>query len=136
MLQLIVRYALFAVIATLVNLLTQRAVLAVLSDGLGFALAIFAGTAAGLIIKYVLDKKWIFFENTGGIATEGRKFGLYTLTGVVTTLIFWTTETAFWLTWDTDQARELGAVIGLAIGYCVKYNLDRRFVFASRRMEA
>jgi putative flippase GtrA len=61
MLQMIVRYALFAVIATLVNLLTQRAVLAVLSDGLGFALAIFAGTAAGLIIKYVLDKKWIFF---------------------------------------------------------------------------
>jgi putative flippase GtrA len=136
MLQLIVRYALFAVAATLANLLMQRAVLAVLSDGLGFALAVFAGTATGLIIKYILDKRWIFFDRTAGVANGSRKFGLYTLTGVATTLIFWATETAFWLTWSTDQARELGAVLGLAIGYCIKYNLDRKFVFASRRVEA
>lgn len=136
MFQLIVRYALFAVTATLANLLMQRAVLAVLSDSLGFALAVFAGTATGLIIKYILDKRWIFFDKTEGVANGGRKFGLYTLTGVATTLIFWATETAFWLTWNTAEARELGAVLGLAIGYCIKYNLDRKFVFASRRMEA
>lgn len=136
MFQLIVRYALFAVTATLANLLMQRAVLAVLSDGLGFALAIFAGTATGLLIKYMLDKRWIFFDKTAGVANGSRKFGLYTLTGVATTLIFWATETAFWLTWSTAQARELGAILGLAIGYCIKYNLDRKFVFASRRVEA
>lgn len=136
MFQLIVRYVLFAVTATLANLLMQRAVLAVLSDGLGFALAIFAGTATGLIIKYILDKRWIFFDNTAGVANGSRKFGLYTLTGVATTLIFWATETTFWLTWSTAEARELGAVLGLVIGYCIKYNLDRKFVFASRRMEA
>ncbi|MBB3462804.1 GtrA family protein [Rhizobium sp. BK377] len=136
MFQLIVRYVLFAVTATLANLLMQRAVLAVLSDGLGFALAIFAGTATGLIIKYVLDKRWIFFDNTAGVANGSRKFGLYTLTGVATTLIFWATETTFWLTWSTAEARELGAVLGLVIGYCIKYNLDRKFVFASRSMEA
>ncbi|MEL6702576.1 MAG: GtrA family protein, partial [Pseudomonadota bacterium] len=49
-----------------------------------------------------------------------------------TTMIFWGTETAFWLIWDTDIMRELGAVIGLSIGYVVKYNLDRRFVFTDR----
>ncbi|TNM63602.1 GtrA family protein [Aliirhizobium smilacinae] len=135
MLQLIVRYALFAVVATLVNLLTQRTLLAVWSDGWGFSLAMLTGTATGLLTKYALDKRWIFLDNAAGRGVESRKFGLYTLTGVVTTLIFWGTETAFWLTWNTNQARELGAVIGLTIGYWVKYNLDRRFVFPSRKVE-
>jgi putative flippase GtrA len=49
--------------------------------------------------------------------------------GIVTTAIFWITETAFWLHWQTEAMRELGAVIGLMIGYTVKYQLDRRFVF-------
>ena len=31
--------------------------------------------------------------------------------------------------WQTDLMRELGAVIGLAIGYVVKFQLDKRFVF-------
>jgi hypothetical protein len=31
----------------------------------------------------------------------------------------------------TDAMREIGAVIGLAIGYFVKYNLDKRYVFCN-----
>lgn len=31
--------------------------------------------------------------------------------------------------------RELGAIMGLSIGYIVKFNLDRRFVFADTRPE-
>ncbi len=53
--------------------------------------------------------------------------------GVVTTAIFWSTETAFWVIWHTDLARETGAVLGLAVGYVVKYRLDRRFVFTDAR---
>jgi hypothetical protein len=37
--------------------------------------------------------------------------------GVATTAIFWITETAFWLIWGTDLAREAGAVLGLMVGY-------------------
>ncbi len=127
--QLIVRYSLFAVLATIANLLMQRLVLGIVEGGQGFALAVFAGTLAGLLLKYVLDKRWIFFDPSSGLANHGRKFTLYTLMGVITTLIFWATETAFWLTWRTDLMREVGAVIGLTIGYVIKYNLDKRFVF-------
>jgi putative flippase GtrA len=49
--------------------------------------------------------------------------------GVVTTAIFWATETAFWLIGGTDLWRETGAVLGLSVGYLVKYELDRRYVF-------
>lgn len=126
---LVVRYALFAVLATLANLGMQRAVLAAVPGDMGFAIAVLAGTAVGLVLKYLLDKRWIFDDRTTGLANHSRKFGLYTAMGIVTTLIFWGTETAFWLTWRTDLMRETGAVIGLAIGYTIKYELDRRYVF-------
>jgi putative flippase GtrA len=56
--------------------------------------------------------------------------------GLVTTAIFWGTETIFWLTWRTHAMRELGAVLGLVIGYTVKFHLDRRFVFTDAALAA
>lgn len=134
--QLALRYGAFAVVAILVNLLTQRAVLAVLGGDVGFALAVAAGTATGLVVKYALDKKWIFFDTSSGVAAHGRKFSLYTVMGIVTTLIFWGTETLFWLTWRTELMREVGAVIGLTVGYVIKYQLDRRYVFDTAKAGA
>ena len=126
---LVLRYAGFAVIAVIVNLAVQRLVLLGGETGLWFTLALGAGTLAGLIVKYVLDKRWIFYDQTAGAAAQSKQFGLYSLMGVATTVIFWATETSFWLIWGTDFAREAGAVIGLTIGYVTKYQLDRRFVF-------
>lgn len=126
---LILRYACFAVIATIANLAVQRLVLTAGDGPAMFMAAVGAGTIVGLVIKYVLDKRWIFFDTATGAAAHGKKFGLYMIMGVATTVIFWGTETVFWLIWQTDVMREIGAVIGLSIGYVVKYNLDRRFVF-------
>lgn len=133
---LILRYAAFAVVATVANLATQRAVLQFGDTGTYFAAAVGAGTIVGLVIKYLLDKRWIFHDVETGVKNHSRKFSLYTAMGLVTTAIFWGTETAFWLIWQTDLMRELGAIIGLSIGYAVKYNLDRRFVFTERQLAA
>lgn len=127
---LILRYAAFAVIAVVANLGAQRVVLALMDGTGGFALALFVGTGVGLVVKYVLDKRWIFQDHSTGVAAHGKRFSRYTLTGVVTTAIFWGTETAFWWAFEADIMREVGAVIGLSIGYVTKYRLDRRFVFA------
>ncbi|MEM1275567.1 MAG: GtrA family protein [Pseudomonadota bacterium] len=122
-------YALFAVIATAVNLAVQRLSLGVYdAPGLGLTLAIGLGTLAGLVVKYLLDKRWIFADFSTGMRAHTTRFGLYTLMGVVTTAIFWGTEVAFYLQWG-EAMRELGAVIGLTIGYVIKYQLDRRYVF-------
>ncbi|HBS50891.1 MAG TPA: hypothetical protein DEA05_12795, partial [Rhodobacteraceae bacterium] len=109
---LLVRYAGFAVLATLANLGAQRLVLWV--DAGLFLVAMATGTGVGLVCKYLLDKRWIFYDARHPAREEGRRFTLYTLTGIGTTLIFWGFETAFWLTWQTDAMRELGAVIRLA----------------------
>lgn len=134
-LSIAVLYALFAVLATLVNLGAQRLVLAMGEGTVLFILAMLTGTAAGLVVKYLLDKRWIFADRTSGVAEHGRRFGLYTATGVITTAIFWGMETGFWLVGHTEAMRELGAVIGLSIGYVAKYFLDRRFVFGPRVSE-
>ena len=132
---LILRYTAFAVLATIANLAVQRLVLSQGETALWFAAAVGLGTLVGLVVKYVLDKRWIFADTSTGVKAHGKKFGLYTVMGIVTTAIFWGTETVFWLTWQTDAMRELGAVLGLAVGYVVKYNLDRRLVFTDRRLE-
>ena len=126
---LVTRYALFAAIATLANLAAQRLVLMTGEQPVHFLVAVMAGTLVGLVIKYILDKRWIFYDAGAGLRQHGAKFTLYAVMGLVTTVIFWGSESAFWFLWHTDFMRELGAVIGLTIGYVVKYNLDRRFVF-------
>ena len=126
--KLIVLYILFALIATLGNLGVQRISL-ILFDDLGLIFAIGMGTLMGLIIKYILDKRWVFGDLTVGISDNSRKFALYSAMGVSTTLIFWASETLFWWIWHSDFMREIGAVLGLSIGYFVKYHLDRVFVF-------
>jgi putative flippase GtrA len=131
---LILRYAFFAVLATMTNLAMQRVVLSINDTGLGFAVAVGVGTIVGLVIKYFLDKRWIFYDTGSGLKAHGQKFSLYTYMGVITTCIFWGTETAFWLIWQTDTMRELGAVLGLTFGYVAKYNLDRRFVFIDAQL--
>lgn len=128
---LVLRYTAFAILATIANLGAQRLVLMAGEGALVFAAAVFTGTLVGLVVKYVLDKRWIFQDMSTGVKAHGQRFSLYTLMGVVTTAIFWGTETAFWLIWQTDAMRELGAILGLSVGYVIKYHLDRRFVFTA-----
>ncbi|WP_246448404.1 GtrA family protein [Novosphingobium flavum] len=127
---LVTRYCAFAALATLVNLGVQRVILLGGHAAPVFAAAIGVGTIAGLVTKYVLDKHWIFFDRARGAKAHGAKFGRYAFFGLFTTAIFWGSETVFWLAGRTDAWREAGAVLGLAVGYVVKYRLDRKFVFA------
>jgi putative flippase GtrA len=84
----VLRYTLFAVNATAVNIATQMASFAVYDGAFALALAMGLGTGTGLVVKYLLDKRWIFFDLETGARAHGRKFGLYTLMGVATTAIF------------------------------------------------
>jgi len=126
------RYVLFAVLATVANLLAQEATIR-LSPIAPLTLSILIGTAAGFILKYLLDKKWVFDDGYDGHKQELQKITLYAAFSVVTTLIFWGFEVTFWILWRTDFAKYTGAVLGLAIGYAAKFALDRSFVFKERR---
>jgi putative flippase GtrA len=51
------------------------------------------------------------------------------MTGGGTTIIFWTTEVLFDALWQVEIAKYIGAVVGLSIGYSIKYFLDKKYVF-------
>lgn len=127
--EIAILYTLFAVFAGGANLACQWLALRIYSGSWSLMLAMAFGTGAGLVTKYLLDKRWIFNDRTSGLATHARKFTLYTLMGVVTTAIFWGSELLFDALTPDGRFRFIGATIGLVIGYVMKYRLDRRFVF-------
>ena len=88
------------------------------------------GTLTGFITKYVLDKKWIFYYKTDTISKNITTFILYGVMGVITTMIFWIFELGFYyMIPEIGYAKYIGGIIGLTIGYTIKYHLDKRYVF-------
>ena len=53
--------------------------------------------------------------------------------GLGTTAIFWGFEFSFDYLFDLKEMRYFGAVMGLSIGYYLKYKLDKKFVFTKHR---
>jgi putative flippase GtrA len=126
-----VRYGLFAALASAINVATQWLVLTLYRGPHAVAAALVAGTLAGIVPKYLLDKWWIFDNRAAGARAHARQFTLYTLLSVVTTLMFWATEIAFHAALGTPWSLYAGAVAGLCLGYWTKYHLDRRITFGA-----
>jgi len=124
-----ITYTLFAALATAVNIGVQDIAIRLYTGPFSLMFSVGAGTAAGLALKYMLDKRYIFRFQPKNAAHDTATFMLYALMGVVTTLIFWGFEFGFNSIFQTKELRYLGGIIGLTIGYLSKYHLDRRFVF-------
>ena len=122
-------YTLFAVLATAVNIGVQDVAIRIYTGPYQLLFSIGIGTLAGLVIKYVLDKRYIFRFQTVNVSHDSQTFLLYALMGLVTTVIFWGFEFGFNYLFQTKELRYLGGVIGLAIGYLSKFHLDKKFVF-------
>ena len=122
-------YALVSALAISANILTQAVVIWIYSGVYAVELSMLAGTAAGLPIKYVLEKKYVFYFKSKNLGHDTKLFILYGLMGVFTTAIFWGVELTFHCFFGTDTMRYLGGAIGLTVGSYFKYHLDKRFVF-------
>ncbi len=48
---------------------------------------------------------------------------------MLTTAIFWGLELGAYAAFHTQTARYVGGAVGLALGYWLKYQLDKRLVF-------
>lgn len=127
--RLAVLYTLFAVIATAANIGVQDIIVRNSDTTYNVAVSVLSGTVVGLIVKYVLDKRYIFYFKTQSVAHDTQTFALYTIMGILTTIIFWSFEFSFHYIFQTKEMRYVGGVIGLGIGYVTKYYLDKRYVF-------
>lgn len=131
-----VLYSLFAVISTVINIGSQILSIWFYKGPFYIEVSILVGTVLGLPLRYFLEKRYIFDFKSKSLAHDGQLFVIYTAMGIITTLIFWGTEYAFHLIYNTDFMRYLGGIIGLFIGFYIKYQLDKKYVFVIRSNEA
>ena len=127
--RLAIVYAIIALIATAANLGAQAISVRVWTGLWHIEISVLVGTAVGLVLKYVLDKIYIFRFKADDALHDLQTFILYTGMGVVTTLLFWGFEFGFYQAFQDKSLRYLGGLIGLVLGYWAKYHLDKRFVF-------
>lgn len=128
---LTLKYALFALAAIVLNIAVQRTVF-FFDFPHSLFIAMGAGTFAGLVLKYILDKKFIFYYKTASMKHDAKKFVLYSFMGVLTTLVFWSIEVFFDRYITISASKYIGAFTGLTIGYILKYFLDKKFVFVDK----
>jgi len=126
---IVFKYIVFAIVSTAFNLAFQYLSFELYVDYGALYIAMFIGTIAGLVVKYFLDKKFIFCYKVMNKKDDAKKFVLYSLMGVVTTIIFWGTEVVFDMLSQDPKAKYIGAIIGLSFGYIIKYFLDKTYVF-------
>ncbi|MEX3900106.1 GtrA family protein [Paraburkholderia sp. BR10954] len=128
--RLVIFYSLFAGLSILANIGFQKISLLVWSGVFSVPLSVVVGTGVGLVVKFALDKIWIFRYRHRDLSHGIRSFMLYTVMGLATTAIFWGFEFGADAIYHSEPVRFSGGVIGLVIGYLIKYRLDKRFVFA------
>jgi putative flippase GtrA len=127
--RLVVVYSALALAATVANIGSQVAVTAIYTAAHSVLISVLVGTGVGLWLKYMLDKRYIFRFRTRGIGHESRIFILYSVMGVLTTSVFWIVEFGFYAYFERAEMRYVGGVLGLAVGYWMKYQLDKQYVF-------
>lgn len=132
--RLAINYTSFALIATAANIGAQDLVIRTYSGAFDILASVVVGTGVGLVVKYILDKRYIFRFRARSLAHDTQTFALYIVMGLATTVVFWGFEFGFHHIFETKEMRYLGGVIGLAIGYLTKYHLDKRYVFRTEAL--
>ena len=118
-------YFLFALLSSIVNLIGQHVFLNYYEN---LFLAVVCGSAAALIFKYVLDSSIVF---EGNREINLKTFLTYAFIGACITPIIWIVEVIFLNIFGTVFMRDVGALLGIALAYYIKFEIDKRYVFNS-----
>jgi len=126
-----VLYTIFAAFSTVINIGSQMLSILVYKGPFSVEISILVGTVIGLPLRYFLEKRYIFNFTSKNLIHDGKLFLFFSAMGVITTLTFWGIEYAFHLIYDSDFMRYVGGVIGLVVGFYIKYQLDKKYVFVN-----
>ncbi|MBN2533570.1 MAG: GtrA family protein [Spirochaetales bacterium] len=133
-------YMIFAAICTGVNIGSQYILKLLLSpvealqvlvfrQELYFYIQLVAGTFLGFVTKFILDKFIVFKQKYIDMGHTFKQLLVYSLNALLTTAIFWGFELSFKYVFAFKHSELIGGFIGLAIGYTVKFFLDKKLVF-------
>lgn len=127
----ILKFTFIAIIAILFNIGFQYLFLTIFNkDSIEILyIAMILATGFTLLLKFWLDKKYLFEFKFNKLSNLSKKFSLYSINGIFTTILFWIIETIFYLLFENKIMVLFGAFLGLSIAYVVKYYLDKKIVF-------
>ena len=114
----------FALFAAPVNLIGQHISLNYHEN---LFLAVIVGSALALVFKYILDSSIVF---DGKKRSNLKTFLTYAFFGACITPIVWIVEVSFLNIFGTVFMRDIGALLGIALAYWIKYEMDKRYVFS------
>ena len=122
------KYILFAILAMTVNIFFQYLSFLLIDHKYELYIAILNGTILGMILKYYLDKNYIFYYVKKKFNNKNI-FLLYIFTSIFTTIIFLAIELWFSYYVNINYSEYIGALVGLTLGYSLKNLLDKQLVF-------
>ena len=139
-------YMVFAAISIILNLVSQyiaKVIIVFLVPNFAnqkishfeywFLIALGFGTVIGFLFKFVVDKFVVFEEKLSEdtraeLQKTTKQISMYFGFAIFTTIIFWGFEFSFKFFLPGNWYL-FGGLIGLIVGYTVKFLLDSRFVF-------
>lgn len=124
-----------AVLSTIITIGSQIDLIRLYNEHFAVEISILVGTATGFLLRHFLEKRNIFVFYSKNLAHYIKLFVSYIAMGVITTIIFWGTEYAFHFIYNNEVMRYFGGVIGLTIGFYLKYHLDKKYVFINNGNE-
>jgi len=124
----IFHYLILCFFAIILNITSQHIFLFYYIGSYAIEISILIGTLVTFFLRFLLEKKFIFFKDKFSFKTESMLY-MYFVSSVLATLIFWICEYSFHLLFDSDPIRYFGALIGLFAGFYVKYKMDKSLTF-------
>ena len=139
-------YMVFAALSIILNIGSQyilRVILQILIPNFAnqkllsfeywFLISLGFGTVIGFLFKFIVDKFIVFEEKLtndkiADLQKTTKQITLYFTFAIFTTMIFWGFEFSFKFFLPGNWYL-IGGLVGLIIGYSVKFLLDREFVF-------
>jgi hypothetical protein len=122
-------YSFFVAVGITTNLITQLLVAKVLTQVFQIYIGMSLGALTSMLVKFQLDRHYIFLCRPSSLITRGRQFFFYSLFGIVNISCFWSAELTFHFLFQAPSMRYVGAFIGLIVGHALKYRVDKRLVF-------
>lgn len=128
-----VAYLLFGFLASALNIGSQAISFYFMGrDTQDVFIAMVVGTAVGFVFKYYVDKKVIFKHTSITVSMEGVVALKYTLFSILTTLVYILFEMFAHTYFEHCCKEEVGAALGLLVGYIIKYYLDKHYTFINK----
>lgn len=122
-------YLLFSLISIFINILIQYLSMFFYRGFLDVEISILLGTLVSVPFRYIVEKTYIFNFTSINLKQDSQIFVLYLYYSIITTLIFWSIEYCFYILFSTNLMRYVGGILGLSIGFFLKYQLDKKYVF-------